>query len=112
MAAIKIPDPLPPWITPDREVIEFFLDQDLEELSDDSLAARTGQWILHGGGPAQSATWTGAGAGRLNFLSQGCSSAGTRISASGHLAYSPRADGEQASAFHGKIAAEPFRGRL
>ena len=51
MTAIKIPDQLPPWITPDREVIEFFLDQDLEEFGDDSLAARTWQWVLHGGGP-------------------------------------------------------------
>ena len=51
MPAIDIPDPLPPAITPDREVIEFFLDQDLEEFGDDSLAARTWQWVLHGGGP-------------------------------------------------------------
>jgi hypothetical protein len=51
MAAIKIPDPLPPWITPDREVIEFFLDQDLEEFGGDSLAVRTWQWVLYGGGP-------------------------------------------------------------
>jgi hypothetical protein len=36
MTAIQIPDPLPPWITPDRAVIEFFLDQDLEEFGDDS----------------------------------------------------------------------------
>src|SRR5437773_5927888 len=51
MTAIKIPDPPPPWIPPDREVIEFVLDQDLEEFGDDSLAARTWQWVLHGGGP-------------------------------------------------------------
>jgi hypothetical protein len=51
MLAIQIPDPLPPAITTPRSVIEFFLDQDLEEFGDDSLAARTWHWVLHGGGP-------------------------------------------------------------
>ena len=31
MPAIHIPDPLPPAITPPRTVIEFLVDQDLEE---------------------------------------------------------------------------------
>jgi len=51
MAAIDIPDPLPPAITPDREVIEFFIDDDLVEFGYNSLVARTWHWILHGGGP-------------------------------------------------------------
>jgi hypothetical protein len=51
MPAIDIPDPLPPAITPDREVIEFFIDEDLAEFGQDSLVARTWQWVLHGGGP-------------------------------------------------------------
>jgi hypothetical protein len=55
MTAITIPDPLPPWITPDRQVIAFFLDQDLDEFGDHSLVARTWQWVLHGGGGAQKA---------------------------------------------------------
>jgi hypothetical protein len=52
MAAIEIPDPLPPAVTPDREVIEFFIDQDLAEFGEDSLVARTWRWVLHGGGKA------------------------------------------------------------
>jgi hypothetical protein len=51
MAPIDIPHPLPPAITPDREVIEFFIDQDLEEFGHNSLVARTWHWVLHGGGP-------------------------------------------------------------
>jgi hypothetical protein len=51
MPAIDIPDPLPPAIAPPRSVIEFFIDQDLEEFGDDGLVARTWRWILHGGGP-------------------------------------------------------------
>jgi hypothetical protein len=51
VSSIDIPDPLPPAITPDREVIEFFIEQDLEEFGQDSLVARTWQWVLHGGGP-------------------------------------------------------------
>jgi hypothetical protein len=50
MAPIDIPDPLPPAITPDREVIEFFIDEDLAEFGQHSLVARTWQWVLHGGG--------------------------------------------------------------
>jgi hypothetical protein len=52
MPTIAIPDPLPPAITPDREVIEFFIDEDLAEFGDNSLVARTWRWVLHGGGPA------------------------------------------------------------
>lgn len=51
MPANNIPDPLPPWITPDREVIEFFIDEDLHEFGEHSLVARTWHWVLHGGGP-------------------------------------------------------------
>jgi hypothetical protein len=60
MPAIDIPDPLPPAITPDREVIEFFIDEDLAEFGEDSLAARTWQWVLHGGGqgPISHMDWT------------------------------------------------------
>ena len=50
MPAIDIPDPLPPAITPPRTVIEFLVDQDLEEYGDTGLVARTWQWVLHGGG--------------------------------------------------------------
>ena len=52
MPAIDIPDPLPPAITPDREVIEFLIERHLEEYGDNSLVARTWHWVLHGGGPA------------------------------------------------------------
>ena len=51
MPAIAIPDPLPPAITPPRTVIEFLVDQDLEEFGDTGLVARTWHWVLHGGGP-------------------------------------------------------------
>ena len=34
MPAIDIPDPLPPAITPPRTVIEFLIDQDLDEYGD------------------------------------------------------------------------------
>ena len=51
MPAIDIPDPLPPAITPPRTVIEFLIDQDLEEFGDTGLVARTWHWVLHGGGP-------------------------------------------------------------
>jgi hypothetical protein len=51
MPAIDIPDPLPPSITPPRTVIEFLVDQDLEEFGGTGLVARTWYWVLHGGGP-------------------------------------------------------------
>jgi hypothetical protein len=51
MPAIDIPDPLPPAITPPRTVIEFLVDQDLDEFGDTGLVARTWHWALHGGGP-------------------------------------------------------------
>ena len=51
MPAIDIPDPLPPAITPPRTVIEFLIDQDLDEYGDTGLVARTWHWVLHGGGP-------------------------------------------------------------
>ena len=51
MPAIDIPDPLPPAITSDREVIKFFIDDDLAEFGHDSLVARTWHWVLQGGGP-------------------------------------------------------------
>ena len=51
MPSIDIPDPLPPAITPDREVIEFLIERHLQEFGDNSLVARTWQWALHGGGP-------------------------------------------------------------
>jgi len=41
MPAMNIPDPLPPAITPPRAVIEFLVDQDLEEFGDTDLVART-----------------------------------------------------------------------
>jgi hypothetical protein len=50
MPAIDIPDPLPPAITPDREVIEFLIERHLHEFGDNSLVARTWHWVLHGGG--------------------------------------------------------------
>src|SRR5215472_15857003 len=49
MPAIEIPDPLPPAITPDREVVEFLIQRHLQEFGEDSLVARTWQWVLHGG---------------------------------------------------------------
>jgi len=52
MPLIDIPDPLPPAIAPDREVIEFLIERHLEEFGDNSLVARTWHWILHGGGRA------------------------------------------------------------
>ena len=36
---------------PSRTVIEFLVDQDLEEFGDTGLVARTRHWVLHGGGP-------------------------------------------------------------
>ena len=50
MPPIDIPDPLPPAITPDRDVIEFLIERHLKEFGEDSLVARTWQWVLHGGG--------------------------------------------------------------
>jgi len=50
MPAIEIPDPLPPAITPDRDVVEFLTERHLQEFGEDSLVARTWQWVLHGGG--------------------------------------------------------------
>jgi hypothetical protein len=60
MPAIDIPDPLPPAITPDREVIEFLIERHLEEFGDNSLVARTWQWVLHGGGrgPSTHMNWS------------------------------------------------------
>jgi hypothetical protein len=52
MPPIEIPRPLLPAITPDREVIEFLIDQDLEKFGENSLVARTWHWILHGAGLA------------------------------------------------------------
>src|SRR3984885_10178844 len=49
MPAMDIPDRLPPAITPPRTVIEFLVDQDLEEFGDTGLVARTWHWVLHGG---------------------------------------------------------------
>jgi len=51
MSAIDIPDPLPPAITPPRTVIEFLVDEDLDEFGDTGLVARTWHWVLHGGRP-------------------------------------------------------------
>jgi hypothetical protein len=48
---VDIPDPLPPAITLPRTVIEFLVDQDLDEFGDTGLVARTWHWILRGGGP-------------------------------------------------------------
>ncbi len=60
MPAIEIPDPLPPAITLPRTVVEFAIEQHLEELGDSGLVARTWQWILHGGGsgPISHMNWT------------------------------------------------------
>ena len=41
MPAIEIPHPLPPAITLSRTVIQFLIDQDLEEYGDAGLVART-----------------------------------------------------------------------
>jgi hypothetical protein len=41
MPATDIPDPLPSAITPPRTVIEFLVDQDLEEFGDTGLVAHT-----------------------------------------------------------------------
>ena len=51
MPTIDIPDPLPHAITPPRTVIEFLVDQDLEEFGGTRLVARTWHWVLHGDGP-------------------------------------------------------------
>lgn len=51
MPAIPIPDPLPPTVTLPREVVEFAVEQHLDEFGKDSLVARTWQWVLNGGGP-------------------------------------------------------------
>ncbi len=59
MPAIDIPDPLPPALIPPRTVIEFLIDQDLDEYGETGLVARTWHWVLHGGGPGRSAIWTG-----------------------------------------------------
>jgi hypothetical protein len=59
MSAINIPDPLPPAITPPRTVIEFLIDQDLEEFGDTGLVARTWHWVLRGGsGPISHMDWS------------------------------------------------------
>jgi hypothetical protein len=47
MPAIDIPGPLPPAITPPRTVIEFLIDQDLDEYGDARLVARTCHWVRH-----------------------------------------------------------------
>jgi hypothetical protein len=52
MPVIDIPNPLPPAITPDREVIEFLIERHLEEFGGNSLVARTWHWVLYGGGRA------------------------------------------------------------
>jgi hypothetical protein len=39
MPVIDIPDPLPPAIIPDREVIEFLIELHLQEFRDGSLVA-------------------------------------------------------------------------
>ena len=51
MPAIDIPDPLPPSITPPRTVIEFLIDQDLDEYGGACLVACTCHWVRHGLGP-------------------------------------------------------------
>src|ERR1017187_623965 len=51
MSGIDIPDPLPAAITPPRTVIEFLVEEDLDEFGDTGLVARTWHWVLHGGGP-------------------------------------------------------------
>ena len=43
MPAIDIPDPLPPAITPPRTVIEFLVDQDLEDFGGNGLV-ELGPW--------------------------------------------------------------------
>jgi hypothetical protein len=60
MPAIDIPDPLPPALTPPRTVIEFLIDQDLDEYGETGLVARTWHWILHGGcpGPISHMDWS------------------------------------------------------
>jgi hypothetical protein len=60
MPTIDIPDPLPPALTPDREVIEFLIEQHLQEFGNSSLVARTWHWVLHGGGraPISHTDWT------------------------------------------------------
>jgi len=60
MRAIDIPDPLPSAITPPRTVIEFLINEHLEEFGDTSLVARTWHWVLHGGelGPVSRMDWS------------------------------------------------------
>ena len=60
MPTIDIPDPLPPAITPDREVIGFLIERHLQEFGDGSLVARTWHWVLHGGshGPNSHMDWS------------------------------------------------------
>jgi hypothetical protein len=61
MPAIDIPDSLPPAITPPRTVIEFLIDQDLDEYGDARLVARTCHWVRHGIGLPP---WMSLGPGR------------------------------------------------
>ena len=59
MPPIYIPDPLPPAITPDREVIAILIERHLAEFGDNSLVARTWHWVLHGGrAPISHTDWT------------------------------------------------------
>jgi hypothetical protein len=60
MPAIEIPDPLPPAITPDREVIEFLIERHVQEFGDGGLVACTWRGVLHGGsrGPISRMDWS------------------------------------------------------
>jgi hypothetical protein len=50
LSVIDIPDTLPPAITAPRTIIEFLIDQDLDEFGETSLVARNWHWVLYGGG--------------------------------------------------------------
>ena len=59
MPAIDIPDPLPPAITPPRTVIEFLIDQDLDEYGDACLSPAPATGSCTDLDPSRSAAWTG-----------------------------------------------------
>lgn len=60
MSVIDIPDPLPPAISPDREVIEFFIDETWPSSARTTWSPAAGSGCCTAG-TARSVTWTGRG---------------------------------------------------
>jgi hypothetical protein len=56
MPVIDIPDPLPPAITPDREVIELLIERHLAEFGGNSLVAAPGSGSCTAAAAGRSAT--------------------------------------------------------